>query len=79
MEKIKRIPTGIVIHEYLITFEYETWKGKKRKIDKRILKLPNCEDPKRTFKAWWKNIRTISNAEILNIVEIKENIQEIVL
>ena len=79
MDKIKRIPTKIIIHEYLITFEYETWKGQERKIDKRILKIPNCEDPKKVFKEWVKSIRTIAKAEILVIVEIKENKQEIVL
>ena len=79
MEQIKRIPTRVIIHEYLITFEYETWKGKKRKIDKRRLKLPNSEDPSKTFKNWWKNVRTIAKAEILTIEEIKENKQEIVL
>ena len=78
-QDIKRIPTRVVIHEYLITFEYETWKGKKRKIDKRILKLPNLEDPKKVFKEWVKSIRTIAKAEILTIEEIKENKQEIVL
>ena len=79
MERIKRIPTHIVIHEYLFIFEYLTWKGLKRKTDKRIIKSPSIEDARTSFKNWWKNVRTISKAEILDIKEIEENKQEIVL
>lgn len=79
MEQIKRIPTKIIIHEYLITFEYETWKGKKRKIDKRIIKSSNLDDTKTAFKDWAKIVRTMSNATILDIKELEENKQEIVL
>ena len=79
MNQVKRIPTHIVIHEYLFTFEYLTWKGFKRKIDKRTIKSPSVEDAKILFKNWWQNIRTISKAEILDIKEIEENKQEIVL
>lgn len=79
MEKIKRIPTRIVIHEYLLIFEYFTWKGFKRKNDKRIIKSTSIEEAQILFKDWWKNIRTISKAKILDIKEIEESKQEIVL
>lgn len=79
MEEIKRIPTKLEIKEFLVTFEYETWKGHKRKTDKRKIKHFDMQAAKEIFKDWSKTIRTISNAKILDIVEVKENKQEIVL
>lgn len=73
MEKIKRIATKIEIKEFIITFNYETWKSKKRKEDKRIIKHINLEEAKKSFRAWSKTIRTMSNVEILDIAELKEN------
>ena len=32
MEQIKRIPTQLIVKEFLITFEYVTWKGNHRKL-----------------------------------------------
>lgn len=79
MDEIKRIPVKLEIKEFLITFEYETWKGKNRKIDKRTIKHFDYQEAKSVFKKWSKSIRTISNATILDIVEIKENSQVIEL
>ncbi|MCE5221874.1 MAG: hypothetical protein LLF98_11605 [Clostridium sp.] len=79
MEEIKRIPTTLEIKEFLITFEYETWKGKHRKINKRSIKHFDQQEAKRAFKDWSKLVRTMSNVQILDIAEIEENKQEIVL
>lgn len=79
MEGIKRIPTQLEIKEFIITFDYETWKGKKRKEDKRKIRHFDKQEAKKLFKAWAKAIRTMSNVQILDIAEIKENKQEIEL
>ncbi|WP_305153877.1 hypothetical protein [uncultured Clostridium sp.] len=68
---IKKITTSINIKTYLITFSYETRKGYYRE-QQRLISLLEKEDPKSKFKVWAKNCRTIFNAEILNIVELKE-------
>lgn len=79
MDEIKRIPVKLEIKEFLITFEYQTWKGNHRKIDKRSIKHFVQEEAKRVFKNWSKSIRTMSNVKILDIAEIKENNQVIEL
>lgn len=79
MEKIKRISAEIEVKEFIITFNYETWKSKKRKEDKRTVKHINLEEARKSFKTWSKTIRTMSNVEILDIAELKENTQVIEL
>lgn len=77
--KVKRIPTKLEIKEFIITFDYETWKGKNRKTDKRIIKHFNLQEARAAFIKWSKTVRTMSNVQILDIAEVKENKQEIVL
>lgn len=79
MEEIKIIPIQLEVKDFLVTFEYETWKGHKRKIDKRRIKHFDLQEAKAAFKKWSNKIRTMSNVQILDIAEIKENKQEIVL
>ncbi|EKQ56293.1 MULTISPECIES: hypothetical protein [unclassified Clostridium] len=79
MDEIKRIPTKLEIKEFLITFEYETWKGHHRKIDKRRIKHVDLELARKEFKRVANKFRTAFNVQILNVEEIKENKQEIVL
>ena len=79
MEEIKRIPVTLDIKEFLITFEYQTWKGHHRKIDKRRIKHIDSEAAKKEFKKVANKLRTMFNVRILDIAEIKENKQEIVL
>ena len=79
MDQVKTIPTKLEIKEFLIIFEYEAWKSRKRKTDERRIKHFDLEAAKKTFKKWSKSIRTMSNATILDIKEIEENKQEIVL
>lgn len=79
MEEIKMIPIKLEIKSFLITFEYETWKGHKRKTDKRKIKHLDLEKAKKAFNKWSNKIRTMSNVKILDIVEIEEDKQEIVL
>lgn len=79
MDEIKRIPTKLEIKEFLITFEYETWKGHHRKIDKRRIKHVDLELARKEFKRVASKFRTAFNVQILNVEEIKENKQEIVL
>lgn len=79
MDKIKRIPSKIEIKEFLITFDYETWKSRKRKTDQRRIKSFDSENAKKLFKNWSKKVRTMSNVTILDIKELEENKQEIVL
>ena len=77
MEKIKTIPTKIQVNKYLITFEYETWKGHHRKIDKRLIKHINSEEAQKAFLKAAKHFRTMFNVSILNIEEMQEENQEI--
>lgn len=77
MNEIKRIPIKLEIKEFLITFEYQTWKGNHRKIDKRSIKHFDEQEAKSAFKKWSKTVRTMSNVQILDIAEIKENSQVI--
>lgn len=79
MDQIKRIPVKLEIKEFVVTFEYQTWKGHHRKIDKRRIKHVDSESAKKEFKKAANNFRTAFNVQILNVEEIKENKQEIVL
>jgi len=78
MEEIKRIPVKLSITEFIIIFEYQTFKGNHRKNDKRSIKHIDKQSAKEEFKEWSKNIRTMSNAKILDIKET-ENKQEIAI
>lgn len=73
---IKKIRTSVIVKTYLITFEYETKKGYRRE-QQRLLTTTEKEDPKEIFKIWADNCRTIFNAKILSIVEIKEEQKKI--
>jgi hypothetical protein len=77
LDEIKRIPVKLEIKEFLITFEYQTWKGHHRKIDKRRIKHVDSEAAKKEFKRAASKFRTTFNVSILNVEEIKENKQEI--
>jgi len=79
VEEIKRIPVTLEIKEFLITFEYQTWKGHHRKIDKRRIKHIDLELAKKEFKKVASKFRTTFNVQILNVEEMKDNKQEIAL
>ena len=79
LDEIKRIATTLEIKEFLITFEYQTWKGHHRKIDKRRIKHIDSEAAKKEFKKVADKFRTMFNVQILNIEEIKGNNQVIEL
>ncbi len=68
---IKKIKTKINVKTYLVTFEYQTRKGYYRE-QQRLISVLDKEDPKEQFNTWASNCRTIFNAKILNIVEIKD-------
>lgn len=70
MEKIKTVHTQIKIREFVINFEYETWKGHHRKTDKRIVKHINAEEAKKAFNEAAEHFRTMFNVRILSIDEI---------
>jgi len=76
MEEIKRIPVKLLITEFIISFEYETFKGNHRRKGKRSIKQVSKQDAKDSFKVWSKSIRTMSNVKILDIeeTEIKQEI-----
>lgn len=76
---VKKVSSSLIIKTYLITFDYETWKGHKRKSDQRLVKHLNVELAKKRFKEWGKTVRTMSNVTILDIKEIKEDEQKIEL
>ncbi|MEG0133090.1 MAG: hypothetical protein RR851_10235 [Clostridium sp.] len=68
---IKKIKTSITILTYLVTFQYETKKGYRRE-QQRLVSMIETQDPKQVFESWVNEIRTIFNAKILGIVELKE-------
>ncbi|MDY4605388.1 hypothetical protein [Clostridium tertium] len=68
---IKKIITKIDVKTFLVTFSYETRKGYYRE-QQRLLSVIDKDDPKEEFKNWSNKCRTILNAKILSIVEIKE-------
>ena len=77
MQEVKRIPVKLEIKTFLITFEYVTWKGNRRKIDKRLIKHINSEEAQKAFLKAAKHFRTMFNVSILNIEEMQEENQEI--
>ena len=77
MQEVKKIPVKLEIKTFLITFEYVTWKGNHRKIDKRLIKHINSEEAKKAFKEAAEHFRTMFNVRILNIEEISEENQVI--
>lgn len=79
MDEIKRIPVKLEIKEFIITFEYRTWKSLKRKKRQIIIKHFGRQEARDYFRKWVKKIRTMSNVKILDIVELKETRQEVVL
>ena len=79
MNQIKRIPVKIEIKEFIITFEYETWKGHHRKIDKRTVKHIDLDLAKKEFKKAADKFRTAFNVSILNVEEIKGSSETIEL
>lgn len=68
---IKKIITRINVKTYLITFAYETRKGYYRE-QQRLISVLDKEEPKEQFNTWASNCRTIFNAKILSIVEMKD-------
>lgn len=79
MEEVKRIPVKLSITEFIISFEYETFKGNHRRTDKRTIKHYSRQEARDYFRKWSKSIRTMSNVKILDTVEIEGTKQEIVL
>lgn len=68
---IKKIKRKINVKTYRVTFSYKTRKGYYRE-QQRIISVLDNENPKEEFKSWASNCRTIFNAEILSIVEMKD-------
>lgn len=68
---IKKIKTKINVKTYLVIFGYETRKGYYRE-QQRLISVLDKEDPKEQFKIWANDCRTIFNAKILSIVEMKD-------
>lgn len=68
---IKKIKSFISIKTFLVTFGYETRKGYYRE-QQRLIGVLDKEDPKEQFETWVSNCRTIFNAKILSIVEMKD-------
>lgn len=71
MEDIKRIPTKLEVADFIIEFEYETFKGHKKRKDKRIITYYSRQEVRDYFKKWARTIRTMSNVKILDTVEIE--------
>lgn len=69
---IKKIKRKINVKTYRVTFSYKTRKGYYRE-QQRIISVLENEKPKEEFKIWASNCRTIFNAEILSIVEMKDS------
>lgn len=73
---IKKIKRRINIDTYLITFSYNSYKGYYRE-QQRLVKGFNKEEVRSFFIEWAKNVRTMSNVEILGIDELKEFTEEV--
>ncbi|KJZ95390.1 MULTISPECIES: hypothetical protein [unclassified Clostridium] len=81
MEEIKRIPNIFQVHNYLITFSYETFKGYYRE-QQREINTTDKESAKVIFNRWLNTAerkRTMTNVKILGIVENKEKSKTIVV
>lgn len=68
MEEIKRIPNKIKINNYVITFSYKTIKGYYRE-QQRVIYATSEVLAKVNFELWANKQRTMTNVEILGIVE----------
>ena len=79
MEDLKRIPVKLEIKEFIITFEYQTWKGHHRKIDKRRIKHVDLDLAKKEFKKAADKFRTAFNVSILSVEENKDSLEIIEL
>lgn len=73
---IKKINRKLTLNTYLVTFEYETYKGYRRE-QQRIIKGFSKEEIKDFFKEWVNNIRTMSNVKILGVEKQEEYTQEV--
>jgi hypothetical protein len=73
MEDLKRIPVKLEVKSFIITFEYETWKGHHRKIDKRTVKHIDLDLAKKEFKKAADKFRTAFNVSILSVEENKDS------
>lgn len=78
MEILKRIPTELTVFDYKVVFTYETRKGYYRE-QERSIKGISKEDVTSKFKYWAKKQRTMTNVNILGMVEIRDNRQKIEL
>lgn len=67
----KNIIRDLAVVTNKVSFAYFTKTGKYKE-QSRIFKTIKDEDPKQIFKDWIKEQRTIFNAKILNIVELKK-------
>lgn len=72
--KLKIIKNRISINKYKISFSYETYKGYYREQEREINAV-SSNQAKEVFNNWKKSIRTMSNAKILGIAKLQENIQ----
>lgn len=78
MVDIKRIPAKINVFDYKVRFSYETRKGYYRE-QERTVKGFNIHNARLTFINWAQNQRTMTNVQILGMVEIFKNRQVIEL
>ena len=72
----KKIKNRLVINKYKISFSYETYKGYYREQEREINAV-SSNQAKEVFNNWKESIRTMSNAKILGIAKLKDNIQVI--
>lgn len=70
MINIKRIPTTIELSKFLVTFSYQTKKGKYREQQRFIYSTRDYVEGK--FKKWANSQRTMSNVKILGIIKTDE-------
>lgn len=70
--EIKKIKNAIVIHDYIIAFEYVTKKGYSRTQSRRIMSYSE-DNAKEVFFNFIKNQRTMFNVKILSISKNEEN------
>lgn len=78
MVQIKRIPVKVAVFDYKVRFSYETRKGYYREQERSIKGL-NKDDAALKFINWAQNQRTMTNVNILGMVEIFKNRQVIEL
>lgn len=73
--EIKKIKRKITINTYLITFEYETYRGYRRE-QQRTIRDFSEEEARAHFYMWGKEQRTMTNVKILGIEELEEQREE---